>query len=787
MALLQPVEWKLSLFGGIRLQAKDGPVLSLLSERGIALLACLALAPDFTVNRGRLSEMLWPEQPHETSCNRLKQTLYVLRQEIERAGFAPETLLVGGRHAIRLNSESVEVDTAAFLTMLKMAGQESDLSLREIRLTQAVHLYQGALLPDFFEDWVIEERRFLENQYQKALTELTGLRETLGNLEGALTAAQCLAETSPYMEEAHLSVMRFYAALGQPAAVVRQYRLLEQTLQAEMHIAPSAKATALLAQIQQQTVHQQTIPQQTTSSLKIETALLLSLPTQDASPQEISPLPVPKNFMISAPETVSTWKPRPRKRLAYPALLLVLLLAGGFLCHQCRSVIRSAAGKKPQSRSEGKILWVTHDIPLSDESDFEPIAIAADTKGNTLISGYVQTAKNDIDILTLKFDTGGKLLWHQRYNGTGNDCDRPSALVVDEEGDIYIAGELYTPKGSKEPEGWHPVLLHYAPDGRLLWKDQFSERLERHEKSVLLVSDRNKGIWLAANVLRNGHADILLLRFSSTNVKQPVSLGLSEISDRAVIGLAADKYGVSIVGSILLRDGRKGYGTDTDWLIARYVNAPGFPLDWQRFVEGKGNRNEHASAAVADAYGNLYVTGITDEGDAANGGTGMNVTTAKYDHQGNLLWIDRCPTPLPVIKGIAVDKEGSPSVTGRRGENTNSDVLTLHYTLDGKHRMTNIYDGTGARDDEGDDITALLDGRVAVVGTTYSGSGVRGGTGFNVLLLLYDPAGNLLWRRIYEEKGHGEHGCVLAADPSGNLLVAAQAGQHHLALLKILP
>jgi DNA-binding SARP family transcriptional activator len=768
MATLLPADWKLSLFGGTRLQIKDGQTLSLPPGRTTALLACLALAPDFTVNRSRLAEMLWPEQPLETSRNRLKQTLYVLRQEIERAGFSPETLLIGGRADIRLNPESVEVDTATFVKLLKMAGQEPDPALREIVLAKASRLYQGELLPDFYEEWVIEDRRSLDNQYQKALNELIEVRETLGNLEGALTTARRLAEISPYMEGAHLAVMRLCAALGQPAAAVRQYRLLEQVLQEELQMAPSAQATALLAQIQKQAA-----PPQVASPFQKQTAVPLPLSPQDASPQEASTLPVSVNLATFAQETVPVWRPRPRKRLALLALALLLLLAGGLFYRQRLSAVRS---------SDGKILWVTHDTPLPDEADFEPIAIATDARGNTFVTGYVQTKKNDIDILTLKFDPDGKLRWHQRYNGPGNDCDRPSALVVDAEGSVSVAGESYTPKGKQEPEGWHPVLLRYAPDGRLLWKRRLPEVLERHEKSVLLVSDGGTGLWMAANVLQKGHADILLLNFSSTGVRQSVPLRLPEIESRVVNGLTADKYSVWIVGSAF-QPIIKGYGYDTDWLIARYINTFGFPLEWHQFLEGKGNRNDSASGVAADAHGNVFVTGLTDEGDAANGGTGMNVTTAKYDERGNLLWTDRHPAPATVIKGIAVDREGSPSVTGRIEE----DVLTMRYTPDVKRLWAHTYDGTGARMDEGNAIATLPDGRVAVVGTTYSGSIVRGGTGFDALILLYDPSGKLLWRRIHDEGGHAEHGCVLTTDPSGNLLVAAQAGQHRLALLKILP
>ena len=94
----------------------------------------------------------------------------------------------------------------------------------------------------------------------------------------------------------------------------------------------------------------------------------------------------------------------------------------------------------------------------------EAHAIVTDASGNIAITGTSINANGDLDIVTIKYNSSGNLLWKQIYNGVGNDDDNGKAIAIDAIGNVYVAGYA-TGKGTGEDM----VLLKYDKDGSPLW------------------------------------------------------------------------------------------------------------------------------------------------------------------------------------------------------------------------------------------------------------------------------------------------------------------------------
>ena len=76
---------RLSVLGGLRVDGSSGPLRGAATQRRpLALLALLAAAGDRGINRDRLLAYLWPESDIERARGSLKQTLYILRRDLER-------------------------------------------------------------------------------------------------------------------------------------------------------------------------------------------------------------------------------------------------------------------------------------------------------------------------------------------------------------------------------------------------------------------------------------------------------------------------------------------------------------------------------------------------------------------------------------------------------------------------------------------------------------------------------------------------------------------------------
>jgi hypothetical protein len=89
--------------------------------------------------------------------------------------------------------------------------------------------------------------------------------------------------------------------------------------------------------------------------------------------------------------------------------------------------------------SAGNQLWMArYNGQASGYS--KPSDIALDTRGNAYVTGYSSGSNTGYDWATIKYDTAGNQLWVARYNGPGYESDYANDIVVDDSGNIYVAG-----------------------------------------------------------------------------------------------------------------------------------------------------------------------------------------------------------------------------------------------------------------------------------------------------------------------------------------------------------
>jgi predicted ATPase len=175
--------WQLHLLGRVLLLAPSGAALRLPGPAATLLLARLALPPQRRHAREELIELLWPGVAPATARNRLRQLLSVLRTLL------PPDLLDADRLTLGLADGALACDVALFEAAVR--AHQPD----------AAALYAGELLPGFYDDWVLDERRRLaalaERPEVAAPAPRAGLPRYLTRLLGAeamaaqLRAAVC--------------------------------------------------------------------------------------------------------------------------------------------------------------------------------------------------------------------------------------------------------------------------------------------------------------------------------------------------------------------------------------------------------------------------------------------------------------------------------------------------------------------------------------------------------------------------------------------------------------------
>ncbi len=236
---------RIELLGGLRVLAGDRIISRFRTHKAGALLGYLAYHLGRDHSREVLLEILWPDEDLEPARNRLNMALTSLRHQLEPPGVPAGAVLRTGRFTAGLNPAAVVTDAAGFEAAVKSAARPASEEERAGCLARALDLYQGPLLPGYYEEWVLPEQQRLADLFATAAAELAGLHEAAGDLAGALDCARKAAAVDSLREDAHVLLMRLLAAAGQPAAALQQLEELARLLREELGHGPSPAAVAL--------------------------------------------------------------------------------------------------------------------------------------------------------------------------------------------------------------------------------------------------------------------------------------------------------------------------------------------------------------------------------------------------------------------------------------------------------------------------------------------------------------------------------------------------------------
>ena len=225
---------EVNLLGPPRVE-RDGRLVAFDTRKAVALLAHLALSAG-PRPRDALADLLWPDNDLEHARGALRRTLSTLRNAVG-AEFVEATR----DHVLLVRGAQFEVDVDRFRA-LRASGD----------LEGAVAVFQGELLEGFavrdapdFEDWVRVEAEGLRRELTATLAGVAEAREAAGDRAGAVDAVRRWLSLDPLHEPAHRALIRLYAATGDRAAALVQYRECVRTLSRELGVPPLTETTQL--------------------------------------------------------------------------------------------------------------------------------------------------------------------------------------------------------------------------------------------------------------------------------------------------------------------------------------------------------------------------------------------------------------------------------------------------------------------------------------------------------------------------------------------------------------
>ena len=182
----------------------------------------------------------WPDATPDELRLRFKNTLYRLRRAVGR-----QTILLQDDYYQFNWSLDYEYDVETFSTSINRAQATRDPKEKTSYLKKAVEQYKGDYLSEIDEVWAITDRQGYYQAYLDALMRLAGMYMERKSYKTALRYCyQALAEDA-CLEDAHRLAMRIHAAMGNRAAIVRQYERCRVALTKEINAPPSKQTRDL--------------------------------------------------------------------------------------------------------------------------------------------------------------------------------------------------------------------------------------------------------------------------------------------------------------------------------------------------------------------------------------------------------------------------------------------------------------------------------------------------------------------------------------------------------------
>ncbi|MCC6889860.1 MAG: tetratricopeptide repeat protein [Hyphomicrobiales bacterium] len=214
------------------------------SQKGLALLAYLAMNAGRPIARSVLADLLWGDRPEPQARQNLRQAILTLRRDL---GAACGGSLHVDNTALSLAISADDVDALQFAAWA--ASPDPAQRRRCLDIPFAPFLDQLAVGSEPFDEWAGAERHRLDTLATRVFSDLAKQFNEAGDGERAILAVERLIAIDPAGEDHHRRLLTLEMRYRGADAALARGRELVAMLKREFDAAPEASTVALLEDI----------------------------------------------------------------------------------------------------------------------------------------------------------------------------------------------------------------------------------------------------------------------------------------------------------------------------------------------------------------------------------------------------------------------------------------------------------------------------------------------------------------------------------------------------------
>lgn len=227
---------RLTLLGGFALLGESEEIDLPMSARRLVALLALRERP---LTRSYLAGVLWPDCLTERSLADLRTALW-------RANHCGVSIVAASAQRLCLRT-GIHVDVRALMAFGRSASGNARRGI--IAELDGMSWFDLSLdlLPDWYEDWLVDDREGLRQLRLHALELMADEFSRSGRHQEAIQAALAALRLEPLRETAHAAVIRAHLAEGNRSEALRQYGRCRDALAAELAVEPSESIQRLIS------------------------------------------------------------------------------------------------------------------------------------------------------------------------------------------------------------------------------------------------------------------------------------------------------------------------------------------------------------------------------------------------------------------------------------------------------------------------------------------------------------------------------------------------------------
>ncbi len=242
--------------------------------------------------------------------------------------------------------------------------------------------------------------------------------------------------------------------------------------------------------------------------------------------------------------------------------------------------------------------------------------VKVDKNDNVIVLAQEENS-GQLDWKVKAYSSSGTTLWSETFN-SGNGDDYPSALAVDDDGNVAVVGKAKRAAGDYD---WK--VLFYQVSGStvtLKWSDQINGD-GGDDAAISVAIDEKGNVVVGGYKTRGGDQNWFLVSYdSSTGAKRWSAPYDSTMGDDGLMKVATGH-------GIVVAMGYSSNGSDADWRVRAYSAASG-AVQWDDVCDTESGGVDYAGDVAVDANGGAFVGGACDTA------FGIGTTIKAVDYEG---------------------------------------------------------------------------------------------------------------------------------------------------------